>query len=256
MSLPPDYHERVYAGVLGKIIGVYAGRPFEQWPHEKIAARWGEIRRYVNEDCGVPLVVSDDDITGTFTFLRALRDHRSGCDLSSREIGQTWLNYIAENRHILWWGGIGMSTEQTAYLRLAAGIPAPESGSIELNGKAVAEEIGAQIFIDGWAMVAPGQPELAARLAREAARVSHDGEAVHGAVVLAVMESLAFVEPSLEVLLDRALCHIPENCEIARMIADVRAWKGEGLDWRGSMERLRETWGYERYKTNCPAVSN
>ena len=23
--LPPDYHERVYAGVLGKIIGVYTG---------------------------------------------------------------------------------------------------------------------------------------------------------------------------------------------------------------------------------------
>ncbi|MES2308482.1 MAG: hypothetical protein V4507_06435 [Verrucomicrobiota bacterium] len=26
---PPDYEERVYAGVLGKRIGVYLGRPFE-----------------------------------------------------------------------------------------------------------------------------------------------------------------------------------------------------------------------------------
>ena len=31
-SLPADYEERVYAGVLGKIIGVYLGRPFEGWP--------------------------------------------------------------------------------------------------------------------------------------------------------------------------------------------------------------------------------
>ena len=31
MPLPADYEERVYAGVLGKIIGVYLGRPFENW---------------------------------------------------------------------------------------------------------------------------------------------------------------------------------------------------------------------------------
>jgi hypothetical protein len=29
MSIPTDYLERGYAGVLGKIIGVYLGRPFE-----------------------------------------------------------------------------------------------------------------------------------------------------------------------------------------------------------------------------------
>ena len=35
--------------------------------------------------------------------------------------------------------GIGTSTEHTAYLRLKSGIPAPQSGSIELNGKTVAD---------------------------------------------------------------------------------------------------------------------
>ncbi len=29
MTIRPDYAERVYAGVLGKIIGVYLGRPLE-----------------------------------------------------------------------------------------------------------------------------------------------------------------------------------------------------------------------------------
>ena len=32
----PDYAERVYAGVLGKLIGVYLGRPFEGWTYERI----------------------------------------------------------------------------------------------------------------------------------------------------------------------------------------------------------------------------
>src|SRR5436853_2148737 len=185
MTLPPDYTERVYAGVLGKLIGVYLGRPFEGWTYDKIIAELGEINYYVHEQRNVPLIVTDDDISGTFTFLRALPDYGNSRDLTPEQIGQTWLNYIVEGRTILWWGGLGNSTEHTAYLRLKAGIPAPRSGSITLNGKTVAEQIGAQIFIDGWAMVSPGNPEQAAYLAEQAGRVSHDGESVHAAKLLA-----------------------------------------------------------------------
>ena len=47
-ELPADYDERVYAGVLGKIIGVYLGRPFEGWNYERILRDLGEITGYVN----------------------------------------------------------------------------------------------------------------------------------------------------------------------------------------------------------------
>lgn len=255
-TLPPDYETRVYAGILGKLIGVYLGRPFEGWSSEAITRRWGEIRRYVHADQGAPLVVTDDDITGTFAFLRALPDHGMAADLSAWQIGETWLNYIAENQHILWWGGMGMSTEHTAFLRLKAGVPAPLSGSAETNGLAVAEEIGAQIFIDGWALVSPNNPAQAARLATEAARVSHDGEAVHGAVVVAVMESLAFGESDLRTLVKRALEFIPRDCEIARMIGDLIRWRGLHTDWRKTLELLVRDYGYHRFGTNCPMVTN
>ncbi|GIS97246.1 MAG: hypothetical protein CM1200mP24_05300 [Gammaproteobacteria bacterium] len=59
---------------------------------------------------------------------------------------------------------------------------------MEMNGKVVSEQIGAQIFIDGWAMVMPGDPERAADFARRAGSVSHDGEALYGAQVLAARE--------------------------------------------------------------------
>ncbi|MEJ5312728.1 MAG: ADP-ribosylglycohydrolase family protein, partial [Anaerolineae bacterium] len=111
MILPQDYLERVYAGVLGKIIGVYLGRPFEGWTYEQILDRLGEIHYYVHERLGVPLVVTDDDISGTFTFLRALPDFGNTFDLTAEQIGQTWLNYLVENRTVLWWGGMGNSTE-------------------------------------------------------------------------------------------------------------------------------------------------
>lgn len=45
--LPGDFATRIYAGVLGKIIGVYLGRPFEQWSHERIMSELGEIRARV-----------------------------------------------------------------------------------------------------------------------------------------------------------------------------------------------------------------
>ncbi len=120
-TLPADYLERVYAGVLGKVIGVYVGRPFEQWSHEAIEARFGEIDRYVAEEAGQALIVADDDISGTFPFLRALEEF--GPDLTPQNVADTWLNYFVEGRTVLWWGGMGMSTEHTAYLRLKQWIP-------------------------------------------------------------------------------------------------------------------------------------
>lgn len=256
MPLPADYVDRVYAGVLGKIIGVYLGRPFEGWTYDRIMAELGEVWHYVHERRGVPLVVTDDDISGTFTFLRALPDYGATRALSPAQIGQTWLNYIIENRATLWWGGMGHSTEHTAFLRLKRGIAAPRSGSAALNGRVVAEQIGAQIFIDGWAMVAPGDPELAADLARRAASVSHDGEAIYGAQVIAAMESLAFVERDLNVLIDAAVRCIPQESTIFRLIADLREWRARFPDWRTAREQIVARYGYDRYPGNCHIVPN
>jgi ADP-ribosylglycohydrolase len=256
LTLPSDYLERVYAGVLGKIIGVYLGRPFEGWSYERITAELGEIRGYVHERLGVPLIVTDDDISGTFTFIRALADYGFSREITPAQIGQAWLNYLIENKTILWWGGLGRSTEHTAYLRLKAGVPAPRSGSAALNGKIVAEQIGAQIFIDGWAMVAPGNPDLAADLARRAASVSHDGEAIYGAQALAVMESLAFVEHDRQKLIEAALTHIPNHSTIYRMIQEIREQHAAEPDWRKTRAWFDERYGYGKYIGGCHIVPN
>ena len=258
MSLPPDYEERVYAGVLGKIIGVYVGRPFEQWKYERIMEELGEITYYVNDKLpwNPPLIVTDDDISGTFTFLRALADYDHSRALTPAQIGQSWLNYIIEERTILWWGGFGNSTEHTAYLRLKNGITAPASGSMAMNGKIIAEQIGSQIFIDGWAMVAPGDPQLAVDLAGRAASVSHDGEAVFGAQVVAAMESLAFVESDVDKLIDCAISLIPKDSVIYRMIGDIREWHAAEPDWHKTRGRIAGLYNYENYGGACHMVPN
>lgn len=258
-----DYRERVYAGVLGKIIGVYLGRPFEGWTHEKILRDLGEVDRYVNDRiapserrAGLPVVVTDDDIAGTFTFFRALEDNGYDPSLTPAQIGEAWLNYLIEERTVLWWGGLGVSTEHTAYLRLKSGIAAPESGSISRNGTTIAEQIGSQIFIDAWPMLFPGDPERAVDFARRAASVSHDGEAIYGAQVVAAIEAQAFVEPDIDALIDTAVGLIPADSTIARLIADIREWHARDDDWYATRALIGERYGYDSYPGNCHMVPN
>jgi ADP-ribosylglycohydrolase len=253
---PTDYLERVYAGVLGKIIGVYVGRPLEGWTHERIIQELSEVEYYVHERLNKPLIVADDDISGTFTFLRAMPDQGLGMSLTPAQIGETWLNYLIENRTVLWWGGMGMSTEHTAFLRLKQGISAPASGSIALNGQVVAEQIGAQIFIDGWGLICPGDPERATDLARRAASVSHDGEAIYGAQIVAALVAQAFVESGVPALLDTAVAYIPRDSLIYRLIGDVREWHARYPSWYDTFHRIQERYGYHRYGGNCHVVPN
>ena len=255
-KLDKTYEEKVYAGVLGKIIGVFLGRPFENWSYERIMRELGPINYYVNEKLDFPLPVSDDDITGTFTFLRAFKDFNYKKDLTAKDIGQTWLNNLIEDKTILWWGGRGHSAEDTAYQNLKQGIDAPLSGSIEKNGKVIAEQIGAQIFIDGWALVSPGDPEKAAHYAKLAASVSHDGEAIYGAQVVAAIEAMAFVENDISKLINESKKIIPKDSTIYKLISDLQDWRTSNLGWEQAREKIVENYGYDKFLGNCHMVPN
>ena len=262
VTIPDDYDERVYAGVLGKIIAVYLGRPFEGWTYERIMAELGEITYYVNDRRDVALknhllVVTDDDISGTLVFPRALRDLGPGAwrHLTPADVGRTWLNYIVENLTVLWWGGLGNSTEHTAFLRMRSGLVPPESGSIDRNGRVVAEQVGAQIFCEGFAMTCPGDPAAGADLVEVAARVSHDGEAINAARVVGALVAAAFTQTDMDAALDTAMGLIPSGCLIHRVITDVRDW-AQGGDFHATRARIAERYGYDRYGGNCHVVPN
>ena len=250
-----DYQNQIYAGVLGKIIGVYLGRPVEGWSYKKIQETFGEIKYYVHDQVGVPLIVADDDISGTFGFFRAIADYGFREDISAKEFGDTWLNYIIENKTILWWGGLGRSTEHTAYLNLKNGIEAPKSGAILTNGKTLAEQIGAQIFIDAIAMACPDDPDLAVQLVKKAASVSHDGIALEAACHLAALEAMAFEEKNIDVLLDRAEKYI-KSAELLAIVRDVRAICAIEKDWKKVRAYLEPKYGYDVSPGCCHMIPN
>ena len=256
MKLDHRFENKVYAGVLGKIIGVYLGRPFEGWPYDKIMKELGPIYYYVNDKLNVPMHVTDDDLNGTFTFIKAFKDFNFDKNITSKQIGDTWLNYCLENQAVLAWAGKGLLTEESAYLNLKEGIEAPESGSIKRNGKIIAEQIGAQIFIDGWGMIAAGDPDFAADLAKRAGSVSHDGESVYGAQMVASMEAMAFIENDTKKIIEHCKKYIPNDSIIYKLISDIQDWSSGNLDWEQARSKIEENYGYDKYQGFCHIVPN
>ena len=255
MQMTRDTQERIYAGVLGKMIGVYLGRPVEGWSYEAIQSRFGEIEEYIHEELNLPLVVTDDDLSGTFGFFRSVEDNHFPREITAKAVGESWLNYIVEDKTILWWGGLGNSTEHTAYLNLKRGIPAPKSGSAKQNGKVLSEQIGAQIFMDSFAMMCPGDPARAARLVRESASVSHDGLALEAAAFLGALEAAAFTETNLDQLFDQNERFLTSDF-LKALVWDVRNICAKTSDWRVVRAFLDERYGYAKFGGGCHIVPN
>lgn len=255
MKLTQQIQNKIYAGLLGKAIGVYLGRPVEGWPYEEIKERFGQLDFFVNKDLSIPLIVADDDLSGTSTFFRAMEDNNFSKNLKSSDIGDSWLNYIIEDRTILWWGGLGNSTEHTAYLRLKNGIKAPESGSLKLNGEVMATQVGSQIFMEEYALMCPGDPEMAISFVDKAVSVSHDGIAREGACFLAALESLAFVERSNEKIFQECKRFVKSR-ELKEIIDYVEDVCIEGSDWRAIRNKVGQRYGYDRYLGPAPFETN
>lgn len=259
-----EYIEKIYSGWLAKIIGIRYGAPIEGWTYEKIRNIFGDFlpdypAEYRN-------FAADDDSNGPWFFLRALED--SGVcgpdgqkrELKPEDVAAALINYAPFEHGFFWWGGYGVSTEHTAYLNLRNGIPAPESGSIAQNGSVMAEQIGGQIFSDTWGLVNPGKPERAARMARAAASVTHDGDGLNGAAFVAASISAAFEEDDIRSIMETGLSFVEKGSRYEEVIRAVMEFydshEKEGEAWRDCFRFVQEHYGYDRYPGICHIIPN
>ena len=252
------YLEQVYTGLLGMCAGIRLGAPVEPtiWTYERIRATYGDIRGYVKNYSNF---AADDDLNGPVFFIRSLLDFEA--PLTAEKVGQSWLNYTREGIGFYWWGGYGRSTEHTAYLNLKNGISAPDSGSIKVNGAAIAEQIGGQIFIDSWGLVFPDNYKKAAEYAEMAASVGHDGNGIYGAVFIAALISLAFSSTDIPQMIEKALELIPADSDYTRVVKSVRDFyvanpNNDTDDWRACRDFLETDFGYDKYPGVCHIIPN
>ena len=256
MKLPLDYAERIYAGILGMNMGIQLGAPVESplWTYERLEKTYGDIRGPIRHYRNF---AADDDVNGPAFFVRAFYDDAKEGELTPQDVGRAWLNYTREGKGMFWWGGYGISTEHTAYLNLKAGIPAPRSGSMQQNGRRLAEQIGGQIFIDSFGMLYPGMTKKAADCGQCAASVSHDGEGLNGARFFCAAIAAAFEETDIKKVIERALCEVPASSSYAAVFRAVKAfYEKNPKDFRACRLMLERDFGYDRYEGNCPIIPN
>ena len=254
MKIPENYFEKVYAGWLGKVIGIRLGAAIEGWSYQRIQNVFGELWDYPAQ---YKNFAADDDSNGPMFFIRALEDCKDLKNFSAQDVAEALLNYAPYEHGFFWWGGYGVSTEHTAYLNLRSGIPAPRSGSVEQNGATTAEQIGGQIFIDPWGLVSPGNPAQAASLAEKAASVTHGGNGVYGGVFVACCISLAFVETDIRTVMEKALAYIPADCAYAAVVRAVMDFHDQHPgDWRACYQYIYEHYGYDKYGGGCHIIPN
>lgn len=160
---------------------------------------------------------------------------------------------------MFWWGGYGTSTEHTAYLNLKNGVDAPQSGSMEQNGKILAEQIGGQIFIDSWGLVNPCEPKKAADYGQIAASVSHDGEGLWGARFFCAAIAKAFETSDIQEIMQTGLAEVPEDSLYHQVADAVLAFHKEHpqeQEWRDCYQMLVRDWGYDKYPGVCHIIPN
>lgn len=105
--------------------------------------------------------------------------------------------------------------------------------------------MGAAIRSELWACLAPGNPALAAKFAREDACIDHDGPGVDAEVFYAVVESLAFEESDIRKLIEAGLTYLSPDSALAAGIRDAAALWDETHDWLHCRNTLFEKYASE-----------
>lgn len=248
-----EYLYKTYSAWLGKNIGIRLGAPVEGFTYEQILDTYGELRGYPVE---YNIFAADDDSNGPAIFVTVLADHTPET-LTPEAVGEVFLNYIQEYEGFFWWGGVGVSTEHTAYENLKNGIKAPDSGSAAVNGIALAEQIGGQIFSDCWGYVSRNDPQLARELAVKAASVTHDKNGIQGAIFVAVAICLAYTEKDCVTIIEKTLEYLEPELEYSRVVKDILMfYRNHPDDWRLCLGYIRSAYGYNKYPGVCHIIPN
>ena len=223
MNRIQNFRNKVLACWMGKNIGGTLGGPFEGFP----------CKNHLTFYDPVPTgSLPNDDLELQAMYAAAL-DRMEQPEINRGILADIWLRHM--NFHC--------DEYAVAMRNLSLGIRPPWSGSYDncyVNG------MGAAIRSELWACLAPGDPDLAVRFAREDACIDHAGDGVEAELFFAALESLAFVETDLRLLIDRALSYLSEGSTLAAGIRDAcTLWEESGC-W----EQVRDTL-FERYANEC-----
>ena len=213
-----EYLNKVSGCWMGKNIGGTLGAPFE-WRRQV-----NNVSFYTQDLQGDPL--PNDDLDIQLLWLVALEEQ--GVEIDAHLLGEYWLMYVTPH-----WAEYG-----NAKINLRSGLLPPLSGSVNNCYK---DSCGAFIRSEIWACIAPGCPQRAAQYAYQDAIIDHgNGEGTYAEVFTAALESAAFIEKDIAVLVEIGLSYIPAGCGVASAIRLAQDCYHGGLSWQAARDRILE----------------
>ena len=228
-----EYEDRVHAAWVGQILGTLMGFQFEH--------KTASVERVSTLPAKYQVAPVDDDYHYELVALRAFEKH--GTSLTVEQLGAQWKENNAGA-----WG----SSEQTRLL-LARGIRPPETGHPRYNR--LWFTIGPQFSGDIYGLVAPGMPNLAARLARQLGHINGYAEGADGGVFIAGLHSLAFVETDTREIVRKAARLIAPASPYRQCLDLVISMAERGASAAEVMQAVEDRWHIEYPATNN-AVAN
>lgn len=181
--------------------------------------------------------LANDDLDLQLVWLHALETY--GPRLGAVELAQEWQEHVF----------FPYDEYGYALTNMRKGLRPPVSGWFD---NPFTDCMGAPIRSEIWAMVCPGEPELAAYYAYQDGITDHaGGEGVYGEMFFAAIESAAFVQSDPTQLIEIGLSVIPQHSRVARAVRDTIAWHKQGLDWKECREKILEHHGRSNF-TDAP----
>ena len=228
-----DYLDRAKAIWTAQMIGQLTGLRFEHKPASVLA--------------NTPLVRAkgfaepDDDYYYEMVAIRAFEKY--GIHLTVEQLGRQWLENSAGT-----WG----SSEQTL-LQLKRGIKPPDTGNPRYNK--LWWTIGPQFSSDLYGILAPGMPNLAAEMARRFGHINGYAEGTDGAVFIASMVSLGFVESDSRQIVRKAAHMISPLSPYRQCLDTVISMAEAGKQPEEISRAINDRWGIEYPATNNAVVN-
>ena len=213
------YLDKLHACWLGKNIGGTLGAPYEG-KHDFM-----DVQGFKTAP-GEPL--PNDDLDLQLAWLVAM-ERRGPANVDSNALADYWLEWLPP-----YWNEYG-----TCKTNLRLGLLPPMSG--EVDNERWRTSNGAWIRSEIWAALAPGLSDVAIKYAVADGMVDHGlSEGTQAEVFTATLQSLAYVESDINVLLEAALAKIPETGKVAQTVRLVMDCYEKGVPYPEARTRVLE----------------
>ena len=154
---------------------------------------------------GMPV---DDDTNYVVLGQKIIEEY--GRDFESEDVANAWMRYQSIYSYF--------TAERIAYINFINCIEPPASGMYK---NVCREWIGAQIRGDYFGYINPGEPEKAAEMAYNDARISHVKNGVYGEMFVSAMIACAAVTDNINDIILGGLSQIPEKSRLCEAVMKI-----------------------------------